>query len=124
MEKEFVPYQQSLDMKDIGFDEPCFGWYENGLFIFWFDSKQEPELLLNCTAPTFSQAFAWFREKHGLNGNIGDVYGDFDAWSFAIAKKGKGMIVPFRTDDINYNTYPEAELACLNKLIELAKKTA
>ena len=26
-DKEFVPYQPSLDMKSIGFDEPCFGVY-------------------------------------------------------------------------------------------------
>jgi hypothetical protein len=26
-DKEFVPYQQSLDMKELGFDEPCFGFY-------------------------------------------------------------------------------------------------
>lgn len=27
MEKEFVPYAQSLQLRELGFDEPCFGFY-------------------------------------------------------------------------------------------------
>jgi hypothetical protein len=30
MNKEFVPYQPSIDMKGLGFDEPCFGYYVDG----------------------------------------------------------------------------------------------
>ncbi len=32
LEKEFVPYEQSLALKELGFDEPCFAFY-NGKFI-------------------------------------------------------------------------------------------
>ena len=28
MEKEFVSYEQALALKELGFDEPCFGYYE------------------------------------------------------------------------------------------------
>ena len=28
MEKEFVPYELALRMKALGFDEPCFGYYD------------------------------------------------------------------------------------------------
>ena len=28
-DKEFVPYQPSLDMKELGFDGECFGLYHN-----------------------------------------------------------------------------------------------
>jgi hypothetical protein len=27
MEKEFIPYKQALALKELGFDEPCLGWY-------------------------------------------------------------------------------------------------
>lgn len=27
LEKDFAPYEPSLDMKELGFDEPCFGEY-------------------------------------------------------------------------------------------------
>ncbi len=56
MESEFVIYSHALFLKELGFNEPCFGYYDNGVFIFWYDSKQENELLLNCTAPLKQQA--------------------------------------------------------------------
>ena len=72
MEKEFVPYELALRMKQLGFDEPCFGYYNsNGEFK---TKQDEYELYLicnskwispSCSAPTFSQAFRWFREKYG-----------------------------------------------------------
>ena len=39
MTKEFVPYEQVLELKELGFDEPCFKYYvdnkliQNGLDI-------------------------------------------------------------------------------------------
>ena len=27
LDKEFVPHQESLELKELGFDEPCFGFY-------------------------------------------------------------------------------------------------
>ncbi len=76
MEKEFVPYQPSLDMKELGFDEPCFGEYRqwNGsvpylkLYQDVDGCSTDPadyEYTSDCIAPTFSQAFRWFREKYG-----------------------------------------------------------
>jgi hypothetical protein len=34
IEKEFIPYEQALALKELGFDEPCFGSYDP------FGSKQ------------------------------------------------------------------------------------
>jgi hypothetical protein len=36
MEKEFISYEQALILKELGFNEPCFGWWfvdEKMLFI-------------------------------------------------------------------------------------------
>ena len=60
MQNLFVPSEQSSELKQLGFDEPCFGYYENDVLILCYDSKQDNELILNCTAPTFSQAFTFF----------------------------------------------------------------
>ncbi len=27
MTKEFIPYQQGLQLKELGFDEPCWAWW-------------------------------------------------------------------------------------------------
>ena len=30
IEKEFVPYEESLALKELGFNEPCFGYFIAG----------------------------------------------------------------------------------------------
>jgi hypothetical protein len=69
MNKEFIPYEQALALKELGFDEPCFGSYNP------FGSKQ-----LSCSgiytygnciaAPLYQQAFRFFREKYDLHVQI------------------------------------------------------
>ena len=74
MEKEFVPYEQALELKELGFDEECFGFYiETGQWTPASYSREgtvyprNSDLLPDwVTALTFSQAFRWFREKYNL----------------------------------------------------------
>ena len=115
IEKEFTPYQESIELKKLGFDKPCFGFYERGKKLV----IQECEITdfhsdsLQCVAPTFSQAFRWFREKFGYLSYI-----DMDTYSFYryTIYKGRGI------SEAPYETYEEAELACLRKLFEIVKE--
>jgi hypothetical protein len=146
--KDFVPYKESLELKALGFDEPCFMYYNHysddisirrgllsnpinynnvetnfeSLLIYEFRCKKEVRNSLNergllyhlISAPTFSQAFRWFREKYDLN---------FYVWK----KEDLFRIVlqrPFENSyffNNEFNTYEEAELECLRKLIEIVK---
>ncbi len=55
----------------LGFDEPCFGVFPDGSKLVkingeprnWNDNVINGE---TTSAPTFSQAFRWFRDKRGL----------------------------------------------------------
>ena len=131
MEKEFVPYQQALDLKELGFDEPCFGYYvelknpQEGLLKIGLDNDF-------LQAPTFSQAFRWFREKHKLNGEVTHLpnvekYGIITSDMADIKPKDLSKNENFErgkkvtNDFVKYETYEEAELACLIKLIEIIK---
>ena len=130
MKKEFIPYEQALVLKELGFNEPCLGFYyklnddflleipvisykenKNSIIDETFDNKSE------CiTAPLYQQAFRWFREKHNIdsyhieptNNMFGNFYG----------------VLGLRTATFNggFKTYEEAELACLKKLIEILKQ--
>ena len=118
MEKEFIPYEQALALKELGFDEECFKCkligqehldytptdYDD------FPEQKEKEVLI----PTFSQAFRWFREKYDLISVIG--YHNIWKYTFLIEtiKEHKTVII---IDKIE--TYEEAELECLKKLIEI-----
>ena len=120
IEKEFIPYEQALNLKELGFDEPCFATYNSdkkvnrnpshnmedlpieGQPYYWNNSK----IYKSCiTAPLYQQAFKWLWNKTGK------------------------YIIPIQKDDkewlaigIIYKTYEEAELECLKKLIEIIKK--
>jgi hypothetical protein len=125
MEKEFVPYDLSLRMKKLGFDEPCFGWYADETHLSirpQYIQPNDPNNVYNwCLAPTFSQAFRWFREKYSIYGIILPSYADSKAvkdrffYEVADGKKIK--------QELEYHTtHEEAELACLEKLIEIVEQ--
>jgi hypothetical protein len=144
MEKEFVPYEQSFALKELEFNEPCFGKYTISVYIPNFNEgrvhKLDLEMWLNetfddnknelfptewCSAPTYQQAFRWFREKYNLFGHILSIGERNYEWRiqnikylqdrrhFTLADIGGGE---------HNNTYEEAELECLKKLIEIVKE--
>ena len=74
MKNEFIPYQQALELKELGFNEPCLGkFFYNHLEIGgnWRndDFKEDPDIFIS--APLYQQVFRWFREKYNLRGFIG-----------------------------------------------------
>lgn len=128
MEKEFIPYEQALALKELEFNEPCFGYYLEELFLFedsiWEErnNTEYVERFMDsykfCTAMTYQQAFRWFREKHKLPSYIGH-YG-INGYSFVVDFTDNRNL-QFRAE-YKYYTYEEAELECLKKLIEIAQK--
>ena len=129
MEKEFVPYEQALSLKELGFDKITFGVYyisddkhevvvSNGPYNYGKNTGIYKKY--NVLTPTFSQAFRWFREKYNLIPDI-QYYGN---WNFEIFRIGE-FAEPMDDVNVDYTfkggTYEEAELECLKKLIEIVK---
>lgn len=111
LEKEFVPHQESLELKELGFDEPCFGYHlcKNSALGVYLEITTEwidlfPYDSSSCKAPTYSQAFRFFREKYDL--------------FISIVHYENGYSI---NDLRRFETYEKAELECLRKLIELVK---
>jgi hypothetical protein len=63
----FVPYEQSLQLKQLGFCKSSFGAYnEDGkLTIALFDTIYPDSE--ECLAPTYNQAIEFFKEKYNIN---------------------------------------------------------
>jgi hypothetical protein len=121
MKNEFIPYEQSVKLKELGFDEPCIAFYEPGnkqVQVVGVEQRyNNPELLRmeDFCAPLYQQAFRWFREKHGLVGII--KFGTNDFTYNVYNEDGMGLLTK---ESLNFNsTYEEAELECLKKLIEI-----
>ena len=124
MEKEFIPYKLALALKELGFDEPCFkGYTEEYKTLISFGNTHTNTSVKNAlptkpfTAPLYQQAFRWFREKYEL-WQIIQQNTDKD-WTYDIMPI-IGMI-DYKLFDV-FDTYEEAELECLKKLIEIVKQ--
>lgn len=80
MKKHFATYEISLKLRVIGFDEPCFGYYDDKKkFEFIIDSGNDPVLKNQLTgssivAPLWQQVIDWLREKHKMEINIDNYY--------------------------------------------------
>ena len=123
MEKYFTPYEQALALKELGFDEECFMWWhhENNLTddLIFLQYHTDADF---CFAPTYSQAFKFFREKYGFKFYIYTCEtGDELDYHPVIHLKGeREPLIDTLLDE--WETYEEAELDCLITLIELVKK--
>jgi hypothetical protein len=125
MNREFIPYEQALALKELGFNEPCFGYYNyNGSHFFKYKPKTDDKNLTK--APLYQQAFRWFREKHGICSWIERLYTEYsvayyktnEEYKKDASSKMHNLIISLK----EYSTYEEAELACLKKLIEIVKE--
>jgi hypothetical protein len=124
MIKEFVNYEMALALKELGFDEPCFTYYYNvtgklrtNLSI---DIDNDMNYMLNkklgiTLAPTFSQAFRFFREKYKLEGVIYMLNFKWASQVFNIETSTYCFVPEL------FETYEEAEINSLQKMIKMFK---
>lgn len=117
MQNEFLPYDRALKLKQLGFDEPCFARFskDGDLLIahtekYIIDNGVDRSEFFTL-APLFQQAFRWFREEHGLGHMINGI--GYESFLFNIG----GLVTVFPM----FKTYEEAELACLDKMIEIVE---
>ena len=138
IESNFVPYQIAVDMKSIGFNEPCFAFYGLSrddyktirLSIFQnLKTDYLPDvhhLDVTCDAPLYQQAFRFFREQLLLDSCIIPYWfidGEYKVKKYTYSIEPSSRFDEyFDCDSDEYDTYKEAELACLVKLIEICRK--
>ena len=121
MNKEFVPYNEALELKQLGFNEPCFGRFDGrgkNKGKIWYEmpnTGQDSIPVGDVLAPTYSQCFRFFRDNHGLYQSIefNERYGKWiSRWCHINGSMGAIS---------THIKYEDAEDACLNKFIELVK---
>ncbi len=125
MEKEFLPYDLALRMKQLGFEEPCLACYYNAgekLDIDEYVGHGQYTVL----APLFQQAFRWFRENYNLFHEINIDKTMEPKFAYTIIEYESAQFFEGFEEDILsehlYYKHEEAELACLEKMIEILEK--
>ena len=121
--KLFVPYEESLELKELGFDEPCLFAFDNCSTPMRCSNLRTNEQKFNgvnynsstyTSQPTFSQAFRWFRDKYKLQSYIRHECSNVEYYY--------DFVINEDVYDVIKDTCEEAELACLRKLIDIVKK--
>ena len=128
MDKEFIPYEQALELKELGFDEPCIAFYTQNAYgdgkkLQWFRKPNDCNSdYVFISAPLYQQAFRWFRENYELDSEIymNHEYG-VKFYTYLVLKLEKSIVSHKSGYAVKQNTYEEAELECLKKLIEIVK---
>ena len=127
MEKEFVSYEIALKLKELGFNEPCLTYY------YELNSNLRTHLGVDINnawtysgntnfgftlAPLYQQVFKWLRNKYGIDFSINTTYSMYNKNT---SKKYSGVIdnKTMYTNVGFYDNYEEAELAGLQKMIEI-----
>jgi hypothetical protein len=118
---DFTQYPEALELKQLGFDEPCIAYFARDTRgLCWHSNSVVPynhndiDKYCDLSAPTYSQAFRWFRHEYALESYI-------RANLCVDVPKTYQFNIDDNIDDVWYDTYEEAELACLKKLIEIVK---
>ncbi len=134
IENEFIPYQLALELKQLGFDEPCLAYYKNGRITGvnkWDREAWDFHVITNkditsvtseiVIAPTYSQAFRFFRENYHLIGGIQYIGGETPKTTWWDIYVVGHYNVDYKEMSMKYQPYEDAEKACLKKLIEIVK---
>lgn len=116
MDNQFLSQELSLELKNLGFADPCMAYYitkklKYDIYPFGYNQKNNSVI----HAPNYYQAFEWFRLSHNL---CSWIYTS-DNIKFWYTILYNGRIIKANE---KHNSYPEAQLACINKLIDLVKK--
>ena len=131
VESLFCPYEQALELKELGFNEGVLAQYRVDGYLCWgkddcslgsdisdedYKNNCFPEF--GCRAALWRQAFRFFREKYGLHYIICKNI-QMDGYGYR-----EVTLIPYMEENENtiFKTYEEAELECLVKLIEIAKE--
>ena len=125
--KDFVPYNEALKLKELGFDEPCLDNYHIYGKRWEMRLKEQPIIEGACLAPLFSQAFRFFREKYQWQSYIeptSDQHSrelgyNYYLWNYKTGEEYNTMPQNCPSGDWEFEKYEDAELACLIKLIKI-----
>ena len=146
MNNNFTPYEEALELKELGFNEQCFGYYVGNELITSINEILNSTDLLIISAPLYQQAFKFLREKL-INKIVVSDRGDYIEGNFTLLPliflnkyeirvmaesvsyyidETWGRNIPFYNEPLHKFTdsatsFEEAQLACLKRMIQIVK---
>jgi hypothetical protein len=133
MKELFVPYEESLALRELGFNQPTNYLYNSshdtpeafpcdrpGIWKDWNSMYKQHESTKHLlSAPLYQQAFEWFREKHGLFGYVSPGVLKSKLLFFPVLHNKEDIL--WEDIDCNIESHKEAQSIVLKKMIEMVK---
>jgi hypothetical protein len=133
IQDKFIPYNLALELKHLGFDEPCFATYftvgawqidcTEGALNLKRNEAGEYTIL----APLWQDALDWFREQHNLEYQIQRIVnGNYHALIHKNTDEYLDLVRELKNvcidEVVDVYEYEEARLETLEKLIQYVKQ--
>lgn len=125
MKEHFLTYEQSLAVKELGFDEPCLAVIDQIQSLHIKGTKRPPRgsmLYDEINCPLKSQFFKWVRDKKITDSCVCRYQGrdDGGVYYYYVINHDFG-VEETKHHKEGFYSYEEAEDACINKIIEILK---
>lgn len=123
MENEVATFDQSVELCKLGFNETTFCAYESETRQFYLCHLDEEGFFMpekDIKAPLKQQVFKYFRDKFGVISIVEPYFepsSKYSGYGFGIMKDS---IVEY--SDEEWDTFEEAENACIDKVISILKE--
>lgn len=119
MNEDFVTSELAKKLKEKGFDEACYTFYEYNSKEFY--REERIPCCNSCSddyaAPTISQVLKWLRKDKNIHITIDvDINDNFDFY-FTILKRGEESWESLQYGE-SYETYEKAALAGIEYIID------
>lgn len=119
----FPPKEVAMELKNVGFDWGCVGWYNSDHEdnstepIIEGDLSKNSEFVSSCTAPTYDQVIGWFAEVHGIH--ISSITDNGTEYGWFILQKGQTIDSDFISCDNDFT--PNRQQSLLTAFREAIK---
>ena len=83
MNNDFIPFELAVKLKEKGFNEPCYKYYQRGVLNgdgCW--NRYNRGTADRCSAPTISQVLKWLRKENKVH--IGFGYSPRKKWRYVV----------------------------------------
>jgi len=113
--EDYCSFEIAKLLKEKGFDEPCWNYYDLKLEHYFRPVKNKEWPLNRVSAPTHQMVLKWMREVHKIHVVI-YPYADYscDNYQFDVYKDGKFVV----SKDYGYINYEQAVEAALKYTLE------
>lgn len=121
--KNFLPYKQTIELIQLGFNQPCLATIDQTDFVHIKGTRKQPRgsmMYDTIDCPLYQEVLEWFRDEKDLFAEIfiddDKTYGYLISYFVEQGRADKPIKRQFKT-------YNEAQLACIDVMISTIKTT-